>query len=211
MVYKRFDATDFADAIKEEVDARREVTRKRQQAINDAVVGPYHSTWEMWRVLFERRDVAGLAAFESTDEFQTALKHRIEALETSPLVRELPDAEQRLIECRARLKSDQSSLKIGTNTPSTVEAAHSGSQESDEPSAPVANQAGWIEVARSKALEYIARHRDNDLFPPQRDVCEHVAREMRKEKRYSDHGKPLSDSYIQKNAIQGKWWQANKP
>lgn len=90
-------------------------------------------------------------------------------------------------------------------------ATSSGAPKSAEPPESVANQAGWIDVARNKALEYIARHRKMDLFPSQADVCGHVSKEMREEKIYSDHGNPLSASYIQRNSIQGKWWQANKP
>ena len=89
--------------------------------------------------------------------------------------------------------------------------ASSGAPENAEPPESVANQAGWIDVARNKALEYIARHRKMDLFPSQADVCGHVSKEMREEEIYSDHGKPLSASYIQRNSIQAKWWQANKP
>ena len=78
-------------------------------------------------------------------------------------------------------------------------AASSGTPETAAPPESVANQAGWIDVARNKALEYIARHRKMDLFPSQADVCGHVSKEMREEEIYSDHGKPLSASYIQRN------------
>jgi hypothetical protein len=71
--------------------------------------------------------------------------------------------------------------------------------------------ASWIDAARSIAIEYIERHRKNDLFPSQPDVCGHVAKIMRGQKMRGPQGKPLSAAYIQRNAIQGEWWQANKP
>jgi hypothetical protein len=80
--------------------------------------------------------------------------------------------------------------------------------------ATVAMSAGWVVFARTTASEYINRHRAQDLFPNQSDVCEHVENIMRTRKPkpfLSEHGKPVSAKYIQRNAIQGAWWRANKP
>ena len=74
-----------------------------------------------------------------------------------------------------------------------------------------AGAGSWKATAQAIASEYIAKHRRQDLFPSQDDVCNHVEEIMRKRKIYSDHDKPLSAKYIQRNAIQGDWWKANKP
>ena len=89
-------------------------------------------------------------------------------------------------------------------------AVTSGAPESDAPHSPPM-PADWIERARAVACAYIARHREQNLFPSQSDVCEHVAKELREAKVYGPHGKPLRAEYIQRNAIQGDWWKANKP
>lgn len=70
---------------------------------------------------------------------------------------------------------------------------------------------GWILQAQDVALEYIARHKAQDLFPSQEDVCSHVERELRVERVFGAHGKPVSAQYICRNAIQGAWWKLNKP
>lgn len=75
----------------------------------------------------------------------------------------------------------------------------------------VTTKSTWEEAAQDIALEYIRRHEMMNLFPSQSDVCEAVAKEMRERKIYGHHGKPLEANYIQRNAIQGKWWNANKP
>ena len=69
----------------------------------------------------------------------------------------------------------------------------------------------WTVEACRLALEYIARHKKNNLYPTQKDVCKHVANEMREQKIYGSQARPLEPNYIQRNAIQGEWWQANKP
>ena len=69
----------------------------------------------------------------------------------------------------------------------------------------------WIDKARGLALEYIDRHKTQDLFPTQNDVCRHVEGEMRKQKIYGPQGKPITQGYIARNAIQGEWWKTNKP
>lgn len=69
----------------------------------------------------------------------------------------------------------------------------------------------WKENARKFALEYIERHRQNNLFPSQKDTCAHVETELRKHKIYGAHGKPVSANYIERNAIRGEWWKQNKP
>jgi hypothetical protein len=68
----------------------------------------------------------------------------------------------------------------------------------------------WKEAARVIALEYLDRHRKQELFPSQTDVCEHVEKTMRQTKIYSQHGKPVGAGYIRRNAVGGDWWQKNK-
>lgn len=82
--------------------------------------------------------------------------------------------------------------------------------EKDEPLASVVAPADWIVRARVIAAEYILRHRAQDLFPGQSDVCGYVAKILRKEKTHGPQG-PVADKYVQRNAIQGDWWKANKP
>lgn len=69
--------------------------------------------------------------------------------------------------------------------------------------------ASWQEQARAIALEYLTKHKANDLHPSQIDVAEHVAKESRKSKIFGPQGKPLSASYIKREAIQGEWWRKN--
>jgi len=69
----------------------------------------------------------------------------------------------------------------------------------------------WVESAREIAKEYIDRHKLNDLYPTQNDVCGYVEKEMRIKKISGAHGTPLKAEYIKRNAIQSKWWQENKP
>lgn len=68
----------------------------------------------------------------------------------------------------------------------------------------------WVQRAQQIALAFIAKHREDDLFPSQNDVCDHVAELLRTEKVYGHQGKPMEASYIKRNAIQGAWWKANK-
>ena len=88
----------------------------------------------------------------------------------------------------------------------------SASQQSAQPiHADDSKEKSWIVDARRLAGECIARHKKQDLFPSQSDVCAEVAKKMLAKKIYGAHGKPLEQNYIQRNAIQGKWWRANKP
>lgn len=89
----------------------------------------------------------------------------------------------------------------------TVKSAQSEKSPSGLPDAGI----GWVAQVREIALEYIARHKANDLFPSLSDVCAHVASVSRGKKIYGSQGKPLSQSYIQRNAIQGEWWKKNRP
>jgi hypothetical protein len=113
---------------------------------------------------------------------------------------EVPDYFRMAVEARALLLQNDSEQ----NTPS-------GWPESDAPPAPVATLVGWIELVRAIALEYIAKHKASDLFPSQRDVCEHVEKEARARKIYGPQGTPISAKYIQRNAIQGEWWKRHRP
>jgi hypothetical protein len=76
-----------------------------------------------------------------------------------------------------------------------------------EPVAP----ADWIAKARDFAKTYIDRHKEHDLFPSQDDVCKKVGAYLRENRIFGSHSKPLSAGYILRNAIQGEWWQHNKP
>lgn len=69
----------------------------------------------------------------------------------------------------------------------------------------------WVGEARRIALCFIAFHKRGNLYPSQKDVCEHVAKEMREQKIHGPQARPLEPGYIQRNAIQGEWWQANRP
>ena len=87
----------------------------------------------------------------------------------------------------------------------------SGTPGSDERPVHKATPARWIENVRAIALEYIAKHKAKDLFPSQSDVCGYIEKMAREKKIYGPQGKPVSQSYIQRNAIQGDWWKQNKP
>ncbi len=69
----------------------------------------------------------------------------------------------------------------------------------------------WIESARSLAVEYISRHKKQNLFPTQKDVSAYIAVEFRNRRITGPTGRPMEATYIQRNAIQGNWWQAHKP
>lgn len=67
----------------------------------------------------------------------------------------------------------------------------------------------WKGAAQAIALEYLTKHKAQDLHPSQNDVAEHVAKEMRAAKIYGPQGKPLTAGTIQREAIQGDWWRKN--
>ena len=69
---------------------------------------------------------------------------------------------------------------------------------------------GWIERAREIALEHLRQNKAMDWHPPLGDVSEHVAKEMRSKKMYGPQGKPLSATYIKREALQGDWWRRNQ-
>ena len=71
--------------------------------------------------------------------------------------------------------------------------------------------ADWIAMARDFASAYIDRHKRQDLFPSQADVCSEVETKLRENRIFGSHDKPLSAAYIGRNAIQGEWWKQNKP
>lgn len=76
---------------------------------------------------------------------------------------------------------------------------------------PVPAVAAWIEAAQVIAQQYIARHKRENLFPSLKDVSEHVESELRKRGTFGPHGRPVSAAYIQRTALGGEWWKANKP
>lgn len=69
----------------------------------------------------------------------------------------------------------------------------------------------WVTRAREVAEEYIARHKRSNLYPSLKDVCAHVEEQLRIKRSFGTHGRPLSATYIGRNALQGEWWKANKP
>jgi len=73
-----------------------------------------------------------------------------------------------------------------------------------------ANVKSWIDSARAIAKSYIEEHQKSNLFPPQNDVSDHVAEELRKQSIHGPNG-PVSSSYVKRQAIQGDWWKKNKP
>jgi len=91
-------------------------------------------------------------------------------------------------------------------TPAKVDAGDTVTEAAQ--AAPV-DDANWITQARAIAKEYLERHVEQDLFPSQDDVCKYLETVLRKREIYGVHRKPLDSSYIQRNAIQGKWWKEN--
>ncbi len=69
--------------------------------------------------------------------------------------------------------------------------------------------ANWKDDAKAIAMAYIKKHKEMDLHPSLRDVSGHTATEMRNQKIYGLHGKPLSAGTVTKEALQGQWWQEN--
>lgn len=68
----------------------------------------------------------------------------------------------------------------------------------------------WMVNAQFIAKNYILSQVNQDLYPTQRQVSEHVAKEMRKHNIHSTNG-PLGEASILRQALQGKWWSVNKP
>lgn len=91
-----------------------------------------------------------------------------------------------------------------------LETAPPVSTQQAPASEPVAS-ANWIAKARDFAKTYIDRHKEQDLFPSQADVCKKIEAHLRENKIFGSQGKPLSSSYVMRNAIQGPWWKQNKP
>jgi hypothetical protein len=71
------------------------------------------------------------------------------------------------------------------------------------------NGPAWVAKAQTIAMDYLEKHRVKSLFPSQRDTGEHVAKILRAQNVFSENGKPLSASYIRRNALQGPWWKVN--
>ena len=106
---------------------------------------------------------------------------------------------------------EQNPHLFATKHANTKPPASSGAPVIDEHKADGETPAGWVEQVRAIAIEYIHRHKASDLFPSQADVCADAEKVTRERKIYGPQGKPLSQSYIQRNAIQGEWWKKNKP
>lgn len=69
----------------------------------------------------------------------------------------------------------------------------------------------WMERAQAAALAYIARHKERNLFPTQKDVAKDVEGQLRAAGIVGNNGKPVSATYIGRNVLQGEWWAKNKP
>lgn len=61
----------------------------------------------------------------------------------------------------------------------------------------------WIELARKRAREIIARQAAKDLFPSLNNVADEIAREFRRDGIVGAGGKPLTGSSIKRRALQG--------
>lgn len=70
---------------------------------------------------------------------------------------------------------------------------------------PVPPQVGpcWMELAKSRAREIIARQSAKDLFPNQKDIADEIAREFRTAGTVGADGKPLSGATIKRHALKG--------
>jgi len=68
----------------------------------------------------------------------------------------------------------------------------------------------WVINAQEIAKSYIEKHKENNLYPTQNDVSDHVADELRKRSIHGPNG-PVSSSYVKRQVIQGDWWKKNKP
>lgn len=102
MKYHRFEAEDVAEILRYEIEARQAKEMAEREALTQELVGPYKTTWDFWKILFDRRDVKALADFEAGKEFQSALEHRIRVLETSPAWAHRPERDGLLFEYRRR-------------------------------------------------------------------------------------------------------------
>lgn len=67
----------------------------------------------------------------------------------------------------------------------------------------------WKATAQALGLEYLRRHKAQNLFPTQKDVCSYLEEELRKQAVFGGQKRPLSANYISRNAIQGEWWRRN--
>ncbi len=61
----------------------------------------------------------------------------------------------------------------------------------------------WKEKARVRAAEIIERQRGRDLYPPQIDVADEIAKEFRRDGVMGPDGKPLSGETIKRHAMKG--------
>ena len=61
----------------------------------------------------------------------------------------------------------------------------------------------WKDKARQRALEIIVRQKAKDLYPPQVDIADEIAREFRAAGVVGADGKPLTGAYIKRHALNG--------
>ena len=96
---------------------------------------------------------------------------------------------------------------------SQLESQAESPQGSTQQTAPAsaATPADWVTTVRDFAKQYIDRHKAQNLFPSQADVCEKAEAYLSEKRIFGSHERPLSAAYIGRNAIQGAWWQQNKP
>ena len=112
---------------------------------------------------------------------------------------------------RLKLLAEIKAMPEQNTEPVTSAAPPPVSKPQAAPASEPVTPADWTATARDFAKVYIDRHKEQDLFPSQADVCGHVETKLRENKIFGSHGKPLSAAYIGRNAIQGVWWKQNKP
>jgi hypothetical protein len=61
----------------------------------------------------------------------------------------------------------------------------------------------WVQLAQTKAREYIKQQRDRNLYPSQEAIGDRIATEFRKAGIVGIDGKPLKGSYIKRHALKG--------
>lgn len=84
---------------------------------------------------------------------------------------------------------------------------HEKPQHTATPAPVVAESASggdeWKAKAKARAVEIIERERKRDLYPPQLDVADEIAREFRRDGVMGADGKPLAGETIKRHAMNG--------
>ena len=61
----------------------------------------------------------------------------------------------------------------------------------------------WKKHARAEARKFIKQKAASDLFPPQMNVADHVAKHLKVQGIFGSDGKPLSGATIKRHALKG--------